>query len=428
MITRVQALRYRCFHQLDARWQSYNVLTGATGSGKSTLLDIPQLFGDLLTYGVSAAFYATSPVFGTPRVRDPRELIHCQSGDDFGLIIEAQLPRPLSAYLADRAAGETSNEKRRWPYTLRYEVQFEVVDRSVRVKEEVLWLIPKRGRKAEKEFQIGEQRPEAWRYLIRREVGKFAGVRPLDGWENQGRGSGDLVLLSDPGPDTLLLNTCALWHPAMNWLSHFLTHGVLFYFPDLPGMHYACPPDEENTRSMRSDAINLPWMVRKLQEEKPEMFAMWVEHIRVTLPPIVTIDTYIDRDDSSASLQVEYQGGHTLTSAGLSNGTLAMLALTILPYLTDLPELVCLREPENSVHLHRIETILQSLRALYNSQVWVSTHSPMILAHTEAKSIILMRDVGNNAIEAVNGSQYPRLRLWQSRINQSAYLLTDVLD
>jgi hypothetical protein len=52
----------------------------------------------------------------------------------------------------------------------------------------------------------------------------------------------------------------------------------------------------------------------------------------------------------------------------------------------------------------------------------------MILAHTEAKSIILMRETGNNAIEAVTGTQYPRLRLWQSRINQSAYLLADVLD
>jgi predicted ATPase len=179
---------------------------------------------------------------------------------------------------------------------------------------------------------------------------------------------------------------------------------------------------------MRSDAVNLPWMVRKLQEEKPDMFAMWVEHIRTTLPHIVAIDTCIDEQNSSAYLQVEYQGGYTLTSAGLSNGTLAMLALTILPYLPDLPELVCLAEPENSVHLHKIETILHSLRSLYNSQVWVSTHSPMILAHTEAKSIILMRETGNNAIEAVTGTQYPRLRLWQSRINQSAYLLADVLD
>jgi predicted ATP-dependent endonuclease of OLD family len=111
MITRVQALHYRCFNQLDARWQCYNVLAGATGSGKSTLLDIPQLFCDLLTHGVTAAFYAPSPVFGTPRVQHPRELIHCQCGDDFGLIIEAQLPRQLAADLADEAAGE----KRRWP-------------------------------------------------------------------------------------------------------------------------------------------------------------------------------------------------------------------------------------------------------------------------------------------------------------------------
>ncbi|HEX3643866.1 MAG TPA: hypothetical protein VHV10_21455 [Ktedonobacteraceae bacterium] len=69
MITRVQALHYRCFDWLDIHWQRYNVLAGANGSGKSTLLDIPQLFADILSRGLMAAFLETSPAIGAPRAQ-----------------------------------------------------------------------------------------------------------------------------------------------------------------------------------------------------------------------------------------------------------------------------------------------------------------------------------------------------------------------
>jgi len=76
MISRIQALRYRCFNQLDITWQRYNVLAGANGSGKSTLLDIPQLFSDILSRGLVPAFLETSPALGVPRAQSLRELTY----------------------------------------------------------------------------------------------------------------------------------------------------------------------------------------------------------------------------------------------------------------------------------------------------------------------------------------------------------------
>jgi predicted ATPase len=66
MISRIQALRYRCFQQLDVPWQRYNVLAGANGSGKSTLLDIPQLFAEILLSRreLAATFLENSPALG----------------------------------------------------------------------------------------------------------------------------------------------------------------------------------------------------------------------------------------------------------------------------------------------------------------------------------------------------------------------------
>ncbi|HEY1351933.1 MAG TPA: AAA family ATPase [Ktedonobacteraceae bacterium] len=113
------------------------------------------------------------------------------------------------------------------------------------------------------------------------------------------------------------------------------------------------------------------------------MFAVWIEHVKTALPSISGIDAVRRENDSFAYLKVDYQGGYTITSPGLSGGTLSILAYTILPYLTTPPELVCLEDPENGIHPCAIEAVLQSLSSLYDSQVWLSTLSPIVLAHTD---------------------------------------------
>lgn len=429
MITRIQALRYRCFNQLDARWQQYTVLAGANGSGKSTLLDIPQLFSEILTRGVAAAFHDTSPVLGAPRARNPRELIHGWRGNDFALVLEAQLPRQLATELAIETPRQSATEERRWPHvTLRYEVRFEVTRPGAQVKEEFLWLLPINSRRLEKDFQIGGQQPANRQPFIRRAIGAFAEVRLVDSREEQKSSAEDLLLPTDPGPDRLLLSTIAELHPATHWLQHFLTRGVLSYAPDVQNMHAPCPPGVQFTRSMRNDALNLPWIVRKLQREKPEMFATWVGHVKTIVPNIVAIDTGVEEHSSSAYLRVAYHGGYAITSSSLSDGTLAILALTILPYLPNTPELLCLEEPGAGIHPRGIEAILHSLRSLYRSQVWVSTHSPLIVAQTEVKSLMFLRSDGNNAIEAISGNQHPRLHARQSSAELNSLFTAGALD
>src|SRR5947207_14333127 len=106
MITHVQALRYRCFNYLNIKWQRYNVLAGANGSGKSTLLDIPQLFSDMLSHGLRAAFLETLPTLGAPRVpraQSLNELTHCYRGGDFGFVLEAELPEHIVSQLVTNA-------------------------------------------------------------------------------------------------------------------------------------------------------------------------------------------------------------------------------------------------------------------------------------------------------------------------------------
>jgi predicted ATPase len=127
-------------------------------------------------------------------------------------------------------------------------------------------------------------------------------------------------------------------------------------------------------------------------------------------------------------LRVTYVGDYEVTSSGLSDGTLHILALTILPYLRDLPELICVEEPENGIHPRAIETILQSLSSIYDSQVWVTTQSPIVLAHTENLSAVtVMQTQQDGSVTAVLGNEHPRLCDWQGSIDLGSLFAAGVL-
>jgi predicted ATPase len=430
MISRIQALRYRCFHQLDVPWQRYNVLAGANGSGKSTLLDIPQLFSEILSRGLVSAFLETSPTLGAPRAQRLEDLTHCQRGNDFGFVLEAALPEHVVSALVADATLSVQKNPRRWPYTLRYEIRFEIFNKQeLQVLEEFLWLIPQNATQKEQGIQIGGARPRSWQSVITRELGRSSEERPIrlafEIKPEQGRDDFTLRL----GPDKLALANIphdSSLCPATIWFIESLTRVTLSYTPNIQELHKACPPGQPKT--IRADAVNLPWMVLNLKQERPDMFACWIEHVKTALPAITSIDAVRREDDAFAYLKVDYQGGYTITSPGLSGGTLSILAYTILPYLTTPPELVCLEEPENGIHPRAIEAVLQSLTSLYDSQVWLSTHSPIVLAHTDLNALIIMNTDGNGGIKAIPGGQHPRLRDWQGGIDLGSLFAAGVFE
>lgn len=94
-----------------------------------------------------------------------------------------------------------------------------------------------------------------------------------------------------------------------------------------------------------------------------------------------------------------------MTSSGLSDGTLRILALTLLPFLGEevMPGLLVTEEPENGIHPRAIETVVQSLGSLYDSQVWVSTQSPQVLAHTDLSDVLVARIEGDGSVSVVPG-------------------------
>jgi hypothetical protein len=437
MISRIQALRYRCFNRLDIPWQHYNVLAGANGSGKSTLLDIPQLFSDILMRGLIPAFIEAPLSDGAPRTQNLMELTHCYRGHDFGFVLEADIAEEAVTALVADAPLSTRENPGRWPHTVRYEIRFEIFNQiELHIAEEFLWLIPQNAAGKDRGIQIGGRRPRTWRSVITRQAERTLsgsgrtreGGRTLLEFEiKPEQGRRDFVLRLEPTQLALAnLPLDASLCPATVRFIEMLTQGVLTYRPDIQELHKASPPGQPKT--IRADAANLPWMVLSLKQERPAMFEAWVEHVQTALPTITAIDAIRSEGDFHAHLKVDYQGDYTITSPGLSSGTLAILAYTILPYLSNPPDLVCMEEPENGIHPRAIETVLQSLSSLYNSQVWLSTHSPIVLAHTDLKSIIVMRSDGEGGVEAVAGDQHPRLQDWHGEIDLGSLFAAGVLE
>lgn len=140
--------------------------------------------------------------------------------------------------------------------------------------------------------------------------------------------------------------------------------------------------------------------------------------------------TAVEREeDHYAYLRVAYTGGYEVTSSGLSDGTLRILTFTLLPYLpaSTLPLLLVTEEPENGIHPRAIETVIQSLSAIEGTQVWVSTHSPIVLADTALDDVLVARLDGDGAVSVVPGSRHPRLRDWKGTVDLGTLFAAGVL-
>jgi predicted ATPase len=168
-------------------------------------------------------------------------------------------------------------------------------------------------------------------------------------------------------------------------------------------------------------------LVMNLKQQNPDSFEFWVDHVKVALPNLEAIAAVEREEDHHAYLKLDYCSGYSVTSSGLSDGTLHILALTIIPYLSNPPGLISLEEPENGIYPRAIELVLQSLSSVENTQVWLSTHSPIVLANTELDALVVMRSAKDGRVEAISGTEHPRLKDWQAAIDLGSLFAAGVL-
>ena len=104
-----------------------------------------------------------------------------------------------------------------------------------------------------------------------------------------------------------------------------------------------------------------------------------------------------------------------LSAAELSDGTLRYL-LWLAALLTPRPPtMMVLNEPETSLHPDLLPALSKLiLKAVENTQVWVVTHSPALIAsllkHSDARLIELQKDFGQTQLKGQNLLDRPQWR------------------
>jgi predicted ATPase len=425
MITRIEASKYRCLENIGIDFARYVVLVGANGAGKSTLLDIPGVIGDCLKQGDITQAFIQRQQNRPARCTLLRELVFCAQGNDFIIAMESLLPESVVKATSNGLSASKNSEKSKQKF-IRYEIQLEVFnDRQLRVKNEYLFTFPKKNapdRQGVNLHGTGCSNTD-WRFIIKREQSKEAEFRQetLKGAKARSSKVGDSVLAL-----SRILFESVEDFPSAKWFYELVTGNYLFYQPEINILQYPAPPGLPD--KLMPNAANLPHLVMNLQKTDPFRFQLWEKHVKTAIPNIEHIELKEREEDHHVYFKINYHGGYEISSSGLSEGTLKILALTVLPYLDNLQAVVFVEEPENGIHPRAIEAVLQSLSSAYNSQLLISSHSPVVLANSKLSEIVCTRLADNGAVNILPGSEHPQLKDWKGQIDLGALFVTGVFE
>jgi len=419
MITLVEALNYRCLRYIRQPLDRFHVLVGPNASGKTTFLDVVEFLGDLVSDGLDAAIRARTP--------DPRDLLFGHTGDRFELAVEAAIPK--------RKRAELPGKFRR----VRYEVAVSIdpATSQPRISSEVLRLketrrILNRTRRLFPECRnvpqtlAGSKGQRGTKTIVSKNA--KSGKDNFYPEIKRGKGGGWVPSFQlGPFRSTLAnLPEDESRFPVATWFKTLLSDSVHELVLDSQKMRLASPPGQ--SRFFKTDGTNLPWVIDDLHQREPQQFADWINHLQTALPDLTGIRTILREDDRHRYLVVQYQDGLEVPSWMVSDGTLRLLALTLPAYLPDLDGVFLIEEPENGIHPRAIETMFQSLSNVYDAQVLLATHSPVILNCADPEQVLCFAKDDHGATDIVRGDRHPALIDWQRETALGTLLAAGVLE
>lgn len=129
-----------------------------------------------------------------------------------------------------------------------------------------------------------------------------------------------------------------------------------------------------------------------------------------------------------AAVPAVKRAGVEVPSWNVSEGTLRLLALTAVAHLQAHPlAYQLLEEPDHGIHPMAIECDYQALSAVRVAQVFVATHSPMLLRCVEIDQVLCFgHDPGKGTV-IVSGDKHPQLREWQGSADITIFWVADIL-
>jgi len=104
-----------------------------------------------------------------------------------------------------------------------------------------------------------------------------------------------------------------------------------------------------------------------------------------------------------------------------------MIALTLLAYLKGHGNTFLIEEPENGMHPKALQTIFDSLRSVYDGQVLLATHSPLLLSMATPEHLLCFARNRSGATQVIRGLDHPVLRSWRREASLDTLFAAGVL-
>lgn len=446
MLTRIQALNFRSLRYIDQPLESFHVLVGPNASGKTTFLDVIGFLSDLLSKGLDEAIATRTSNF--------QDLVWQRQGNRFELAVEASIPEE------HRLKLPYEHQK----YTLiRYEleVSFNFETNEVEVPSEVVLLKVAEYSSPQELFNNSRSTVpdliltatnsapnlETENYLIIAHKQNLLITRKIDNLDTLITGfdwvrsevfpHGEYEVPTEQkrqlfplktGPRRLMISAIPndeFFFPVTTWFKNFLIEGVQSLA--LNGLTLRQSSPQGQGLSFKADASNLPWVVDNLKKKSRQRFKNWLAHLKTSLPDLEDIRVVRRADDAHRYLMVRYSSGVEVPSWMVSDGTLRLLALTLPAYVADFDGIYLIEEPENGIHPLAIETMFQSLSSVYDAQVLLATHSPVVLSVVDAAQVLCFSKDAEGATHIVRGDLHPALQDWHGETNLGLLFAAGVL-
>lgn len=420
MITLIEAKNYRCLHYVCQRLEPFHILVGPNASGKTTFLDVVSFLGDFVSKGPLVAI--------STRTNNFHDLLWWKTGDGFELAVEAAIPDNMRSLLRDPKCE-----------TVRYEIalQFDETSQEILIRtEKVLLKAPDpKPRILQRSLFPHSIEPPDTIITRTRAKGTTVIVNKVQNrndnfysevYQKKGKGWAPSFKLGPHKSALANLPADEANFPVTSWLKSLLTENVTQLVLNSLLIRQASPPGQG--RNFKADGSNLPWVVDHLQNNiDPDRFEQWLSHLRTALPDLKNIRTVERPEDRHRYLMLEYNGGLSIPSWMASDGTLRLMALTILAYIPGFSGIYLIEEPENGIHPRAVDTLFQSLSSVYEAQILVATHSPVVLSLVEAEKVLCFAKTRQGAVDIVKGNEHPALKDWKGETNLGVLFAGGVL-
>lgn len=385
---------------------NFHVLVGPNGVGKTTFLDAIDFVRDCLTHGPAFAVESR-------HITDFSDLSWMQRGGT----IEVELWLDLSEKLPS-----LSGNLIHYRLAVRQDTKFGVCVDDEQLRQFSKSWLPK-GKKLEFSEKVKPKR-----LLGKTTKGTDFYSREKGTYQDSFNFGRDKLTLALTPPDEER-------YPTANAVRNFLMEGVRYIQLNSSTMRLPCPATRPTHLDL--DGTNLARVVGKLLgaksgldpcwAEKNTPVANWAEHLQYALPDLVNIGWAQRQADNAEYLLLRYANGLEAPSWVLSDGTLRMLALTLLAFQPPEAAVYMIEEPENGVHPKALEIILRSLSTVPGAQMLLATHSPFVVQQCGVEPLLCFRS-NDRGTSITDGPSHPSLSDWDGAPDLGTVFAAGVLE